>query len=174
MERVTRGFLIVDKSCFFAGPIMIRIILENIHKLLKGEFFKFVLVGGVSAVIEFSLLILFVERFGIDYQVGNVAAFALTNIVTYILSKRFVFGAAAGASRLQAGLFFVCLMGGLLVNQAVLHGLVEFASFDYRIAKIIAIAVTVIWNFFTRKHLVFRNRTVAAHEAPTTFRSEKP
>ena len=42
-------------------------IVENILKLLKGEFIKFVFVGGISAIIEFSLLILFVEKMGVDY-----------------------------------------------------------------------------------------------------------
>jgi putative flippase GtrA len=150
-------------------------IVENILKLLKGEFIKFVFVGGISAVIEFSLLILFVEKMGVDYLIGNIGAFALTNIVTYILSKRYVFNASTSVNKAQeAGLFFLCLLGGLVVNQIVLWALVEFTSVDYRIAKVIAIAITVIWNFFTRKHLVFRNRAVATVEqpAPTEYSEE--
>jgi putative flippase GtrA len=62
-------------------------------------------------------------------------------------------------------------LGGLVVNQIVLWALVEFTAADYRIAKVIAIAITVIWNFFTRKHLVFRNRVVA--EQPATEYSKE-
>ena len=51
-------------------------IVENILKLLKGEFIKFVFVGGISAAIEFSLLILFVEKLSVDYLIGNIGAFA--------------------------------------------------------------------------------------------------
>jgi putative flippase GtrA len=150
-------------------------IVENILKLLKAEFIKFVFVGGISAVIEFSLLILFVEKLGIDYLIGNIVAFALTNIVTYVLSKRYVFNATTSVNKAQeAGLFFLCLLGGLVVNQIVLWALVEFTSIDYRIAKVIAIAITVIWNFFTRKHLVFRNREVVAEQpAPATEYSKE-
>ncbi|HEY9005530.1 GtrA family protein [Ohtaekwangia sp.] len=149
-------------------------IVEAVLKLLKAEFVKFVVVGGISAVLEFSLLILFVEKLSMDYLIGNVIAFALTNIVTYVLSKRYVFNAATSANKAQeAGLFFLCLLGGLLVNQIVLWIFVEFTSLDYRIAKVIAIAITVIWNFFTRKHLVFRNRPVAAQQATATDYSEE-
>ncbi|HEY9047610.1 MAG TPA: GtrA family protein [Ohtaekwangia sp.] len=148
-------------------------IVESILRLLKSEFVKFAFVGGISAVIEFSLLILFVEKLSIDYLIGNVVAFALTNIVTYILSKRYVFNAASSVNKAQeAGLFFLCLLGGLLVNQIVLWAFVEFTSLDYRIAKVIAIAITVIWNFFTRKHLVFRNRAVATQQSAATDYSE--
>ncbi|SKC56534.1 GtrA family protein [Ohtaekwangia koreensis] len=152
---------------------MTKSIFENILKLLKAEFTKFVFVGGISAVIEFSLLILFVEKLSIDYLFGNVFAFALTNIVTYILTKRFVFNGTQSANKAQeAGLFFLCLLGGLVVNQIVLWAVVEFTAIDYRIAKVIAIAITVIWNFFTRKHLVFRNRAVVTQQSSTEYSEE--
>jgi putative flippase GtrA len=142
-------------------------------KLLKAEFTKFVFVGGISAIIEFSLLILFVEKLAIDYLFGNVFAFALTNIVTYILTKRFVFNGTQSVNKAQeAGLFFLCLLGGLVVNQIVLWAVVEFTLIDYRIAKVIAIAITVIWNFFTRKHLVFRNRAVVTQQSSTEYSEE--
>jgi putative flippase GtrA len=152
---------------------MTKSIFENILKLLKAEFTKFVFVGGISAIIEFSLLILFVEKLAIDYLFGNVFAFALTNIVTYILTKRFVFNGTQSANKAQeAGLFFLCLLGGLVVNQIVLWAVVEFTLIDYRIAKVIAIAITVIWNFFTRKHLVFRNRAVVTQQSSTEYSEE--
>jgi putative flippase GtrA len=152
---------------------MTKSIFENILKLLRAEFTKFVFVGGISAIIEFSLLILFVEKLAIDYLFGNVFAFALTNIVTYILTKRFVFNGTQSANKAQeAGLFFLCLLGGLVVNQIVLWAVVEFTSIDYRIAKVIAIAITVIWNFFTRKHLVFRNRAVVTQQSSTEYSEE--
>ena len=152
---------------------MTKSIFENILKLLKAEFTKFVFVGGISAIIEFSLLILFVEKLAIDYLFGNVFAFALTNIVTYILTKRFVFNGTQSVNKAQeAGLFFLCLLGGLVVNQIVLWAVVEFTSIDYRIAKVIAIAITIIWNFFTRKHLVFRNRAVVTQQSSTEYSEE--
>ena len=152
---------------------MTKSIFENILKLLKAEFTKFVFVGGISAIIEFSLLILFVEKLAIDYLFGNVFAFALTNIVTYILTKRFVFNGTQSVNKAQeAGLFFLCLLGGLVVNQIVLWAVVEFTSIDYRIAKAIAIAITVIWNFFTRKHLVFRQRAVVTQQSSTEYSEE--
>lgn len=135
--------------------------VRNLSQLLTKEFLRFLVVGIISAALEFSLLILFVEKLSIQYLIGNIVAFGLTNILTYLLSSRFVFGASTSTNKVQeAGLFFLCLAGGLIVNQLVLWVLVEFTVIDYRIAKVAAIAVTVIWNFFTRKHFVFRNREV--------------
>jgi putative flippase GtrA len=140
--------------------------MERVNRLLKAEFTRFVVVGGVSAVLEYSLYFLF--KTILEYLVANVLAFALTNIVTFILSRKYVF--TSGGNRTQeAALFIVCLMGALLVNQVALWALVEFGSVNDKIAKAIAIAVTVIWNFFTRKHLVFRNRDVVTQEARADY-----
>jgi len=145
--------------------------MENLNRLLKAEFARFVVVGGISAVLEYSLY--FVFKTVVDYLIANILAFALTNIVTYVLTKRYVFNTTNENKVQTATLFAICLMGALLVNQIVLWALVEFLAVDDKIAKAIAIAVTVIWNFFTRKHFVFKNRAVATQEAPTDFPSDK-
>jgi putative flippase GtrA len=138
-----------------------------IQRFLSAEFTKFIIVGGVSAGLELSLLISFVELFKVDYLISNIFAFALTNIVTFILSRKFVFGASGNGKTYEASLFALFLTGGLLLNQVVLWMLVEFVQTDYRVAKIVAILITVIWNFFTRKHFVFKNRKVAPQPSPT-------
>ena len=135
----------------------------KINKFVSGEFFRFVLVGGISALIEYSLYFLFKPIFG--YEKGNVIAFACTNIVTYFLTRRYVFASGGDNKTQEAILFILCLCGALIVNQFVLSSLVEFVAMDDRIGKGIAIAVTVIWNFFTRKHIVFRNRETVTQEA---------
>ena len=138
---------------------------ELANKFLKGEFLKFVVVGAISAVAEYTLYI--VLKSSMNYLSANVLAFGFTNILTFILSRRFVFTSTNANKAEEAGLFVVCLAGANLVNHAVLWCLVEVGGIDDRLAKLGAIAITVFWNFFTRKHIVFRNREVV----PETERS---
>lgn len=141
---------------------MIQVITASLKqagkKVLTREFLKFVIVGVISAALEFSLLITTVEYFGMGYLAGNLIAFLSTNMVTYSLSRRYVFGASGNKKVYEAALFGICLLGGLALNQVVLWTFVEFTWLDYRIAKIVAILVTIVWNFLSRKHLVFRNK----------------
>lgn len=123
------------------------------------------MVGGVSALIEFSLLICSVEILLLDYRIGNILAFAVTNIFTFLLTSRYVFPGSSSAKNTEALLFALCLIGGLFVNQVVLWMLVEFSSLDYKLAKGTAIGVTVVWNFYTRKHFVFKNRVISTNAA---------
>jgi putative flippase GtrA len=134
-----------------------------LSKFFTVEFFKFVIVGVISAAIEFSLLFLLTKY--IDYRVANILAFIITNVFTFILTRRYVFTSSGNKAEEQK-LFILCLGGALAVNHVILWSLVEYGSVDMRIAKIIAIAVTVIWNFVTRKNIVFRNREIAAEASP--------
>jgi putative flippase GtrA len=139
-------------------------------KFLTTEFLRFMIVGVISAGIEFSLLFFFKQY--IDYRIANIIAFIITNVITFTLTRRWVFTSSGNRAEEQK-LFVFCLGGALLVNHVVLWSLVEYVSLDMRLAKVIAIGVTVIWNFLTRKNIVFRNReasvapeTAAAKEYP--------
>jgi putative flippase GtrA len=142
-------------------------VIKLMKKTITPEFLKFLVVGVISAIIEYSLLFLFKTQ--MDYKIANVFAFGLTNIVTFYLSNRYVFNNVTRTNKhRELTLFVICLCGALLVNSTVLSVLVEFGNMDIKIAKALAIAVTVIWNFVTRKHIVFRNREVAPERSTTT------
>jgi putative flippase GtrA len=141
-----------------------------LSKFLTAEFLRFLVVGVISAAIEFSLL--FLLKTYIDYRIANILAFIITNIFTFALTRRYVF-TSSGNKLEEQKLFIVCLAGALAVNHVILWSLVEFVAMDMRIAKTIAIGVTVIWNFFTRKHIVFKNRELAAETSPAKGFSSK-
>src|SRR5690606_19833928 len=137
-----------------------------VKRILNGAFFKFVIVGIISAITEYLLYFLFKGLFNYCL-VANVVAFAITNVMTFALSRRFVFESSNQNKAEEAKLFTVCLIGALCVNQIVLWSLVDLAAMDDRIAKGLAIAITVIWNYFTRKHIVFKDREAVAPERST-------
>jgi putative flippase GtrA len=134
-----------------------------LNKFFTVEFLRFMIVGVISAAIEFSLL--FLLKSYIDYKIANILAFAVTNFITFSLTRKYVFTSSGNRAEEQK-LFVICLGGALLVNHVVLWSLVEYVSLDMRLAKVIAIGVTVIWNFLTRKNIVFRNRNVVAEPSP--------
>jgi putative flippase GtrA len=141
-----------------------------LNKFLTTEFLRFIVVGIISAAFEFSLLFLFKKY--IDYRAANILAFIVTNILTFSLTRRYVFTSSGNRAEEQK-LFVICLVGAMIVNHVVLWSLVEYVSLDMRMAKIIAIGVTVIWNFLTRKNIVFRNRNAVPEASPAKDYSSK-
>ncbi len=126
-----------------------------IKKIFQGSFARYLVVGITSAALEMFLLILFVEQFAVTPLVGNVFAFLITCILNYVLSRKWVFERTGERKRVEFVLFMFFVTCGLLISQFVMWIGVDQWNIDYRISKVIATGFVVIWNFFTRKYLVF-------------------
>jgi putative flippase GtrA len=124
--------------------------------LTKSRFGKYLAVGVLSAGIEFFLLVLLVERFKVELFVANTFAFIFTSAINYLLSRIWVFERTGVRKRKEFPVFMFFVTCGLLINQAGLYFLTEFFNIDYRIAKIMSISLVVVWNFMTRKRIVFK------------------
>jgi putative flippase GtrA len=130
--------------------------VNRLKYFLDQIWFRFLVIGGFSALLEIVLLVFLVEWIGLGYLLSNSIAFLVVNMINFLLSKYWVFAAGTRKKGVEIGLFYFVVLIGLALNQAVMFILVEFMSFDYKISKVAAILVTVIWNYFGKKNLVFK------------------
>lgn len=116
------------------------------------QLIKFGIVGGISTLLDYGLMLLFAEVFDIFYLLSSTLSYTISLVFNYVASMRYVFRGREDMNKLKEFLIFtvLCLMG-LGINQLVLWLIVEYAGIDYRISKIGATAVVMIWNFVTRK-----------------------
>ena len=119
---------------------------------------RFLVVGVVSAVLEIGILVLLVEYFQWRYLAANILAFLITNVVNYLLSRTWVFTSDHNKKLSEFMIFMAFVSIGLCINQLFLWLLVEYLDLNYKVAKVVAIVITIIWNFLTRKHLVFKTK----------------
>lgn len=131
---------------------------------------RFGIVGSISAVSEFSLLVLLVEQFGIQYMQANFIAFCLIVVANYIASRWWIFGAGSFSKGIEFISFLAVVLIGLGINQVSMYFWVESLSVDYRLAKLLAIGLVVVWNFLAKKYFVFRRRKPAVATAANTSR----
>ncbi len=127
--------------------------LKNSH----WEFIKFVISGGLSALLEMFLLILFVEHFKIGYLIANSISFIVTNIFNYLLSRYWVFGKSDRIIHIEASLFFTIVGIGLTINQLIMWYFVDVLHYNYKFSKVIAMILVVAWNFIGKKFFVFKS-----------------
>lgn len=132
---------------------------------LYRQVLRFGIVGVLSAAGEFGLLILLVEKFGLGYMQANFIAFCFVVIANYIASRLWIFGAGSFSKGVEFVSFFVVVLIGLGINQLSMYFWVESFALDYRIAKILALALVIIWNFLAKKYFVFRRRKPVMVEA---------
>lgn len=128
-------------------------------KKLIAQFMKFGVVGFIAFIIDYGLLALLTEVFGINYLISATVSFTVSVIFNYIASMRYVFTHKEDMSRRREFIIFVVLsVIGLLINNAIMWAGVELLQWPewlqnhaYLIVKIFATAVVMVWNFVTRK-----------------------
>jgi putative flippase GtrA len=130
-------------------------------QLLETRVVRFIIAGVISAGLEMAILIVMVERYSVPLLYSNGVAFLFVNVVNYILSRYWVFKNRKLRKRVQFPMFMFFVTCGLILNQAVLWFLAEELSLDYRLSKVVAIGVVVIWNFFTRNNMIFKTEAKA-------------
>ena len=113
---------------------------------------KFGIVGVVAFVVDYGVMIALKELAGFDAVVAAGISFVVSLVVNYLLSMRYVFERREDISRRREFAMFVLLsVVGLMINEACMLGGVNLLGFDYRLVKIGATAVVMVWNFVSRK-----------------------
>ena len=121
-------------------------------KKLFAQIMKFGVVGVVAFLIDYGLLALLTEVFGINYLVSATISFTASVIFNYLASMRYVFTHKEGMSRRREFVIFVALSAaGLVINNLCMWAGVELLGVHYLITKIGATFIVMVWNFVTRK-----------------------
>lgn len=119
---------------------------------LVAQIMKFGVVGVIAFFIDFGVMVFLTEVFGMNPVASATISFTVSVVFNYLASMRYVFQHREGMSRTREFVIFVVLsVIGLAINDALMWAGTELASFDYRLVKIVATAVVMVWNFVTRK-----------------------
>jgi putative flippase GtrA len=121
-------------------------------KKLIEQIMKFGVVGFLCFFIDYFVLFAVTEFLGINYLISSAISFSVSVIVNYILSVKFVFDTNKDADKIKEFIVFVVLsLIGLGINQIIMWFTVEKLTLHYMLAKIIATAIVMVYNFITRK-----------------------
>ena len=124
---------------------------DKTRKLLI-QIFKFTVVGGIATVIDFVFLYIFREFCHFPVLVSNTLSFCISVIYNYIASVKWVFDVNKDKNaKKQFIIFIIFSVLGLLLNNLIMWITVECLSIYYLLAKIIATAIVMVFNFVTRK-----------------------
>ena len=121
------------------------------RKLLE-QIARFGVVGVIAFVIDYAVLLVLTEFFGVHYLISSAAAFLVSVIFNYVLSIAFVFDTDRSRGKgAEFALFALMSAGGLGINQAVMWLLTDVGAVAYQLSKLVATAVVMVYNFVTRK-----------------------
>jgi putative flippase GtrA len=126
--------------------------MRNIHRHI-GQFSLYVLSGGTAAIVDFGSYAIMI-RVGVWYIAASVISSTLGFFTTFLLNKYVVFMRREEFLK-HLSRFFIVDVLNTVASTLVLYGLVDGLGVEKQIAKIIAMGMVVLWNFFIYKFLVY-------------------
>lgn len=149
------------------------------QKSLLGEIVRFVLVGGISTVVDFITMavVLYVDSpekydsfinvfFGSQDPssfaalLGTGLGFSIGVVINYLLSILFVFNENGKVRTVKGFLLFTLLsLGGLLLHEGGMWLFHIKIGVNEWIVKIILTIVVMAYNFITRRLILFNKKT---------------
>lgn len=120
---------------------------------LLGQLMKFGVVGIIATVIDFVVLTILTERFGVHYLTSAAIGFIVATLFNYVASMRYVFKSRFGRheKRKELIIFILLSVVGLGLNQFFMWLFVEYFSIFYLFSKVLATTLVMAWNFVSRK-----------------------
>ena len=118
---------------------------------------RFVMVGAGTVFFDYVVLYLLTSRLHVMYLISTAVAFMLASTLNYLLSVRFVFESGKLSRVFEFSFFVATSLAGLAINQLSMWLLVSLCGINYLLAKAISVVIVTVWNFVTKKKLVFLN-----------------
>lgn len=132
--------------------------LKNSHQLVR-----YAVVGFVNTAIDFGLLFL-LKSLGIPVELANICSTGAAFIFSFFANKKYTFKTTDTNVAREMVLFVIVTLFGLWVLQTVVINLtmplakqiVGDQNIALLIAKLIATAVSLVWNYVLYSKLVFK------------------
>lgn len=125
------------------------------HKIVV----KYIISGGLAAVLNLALLYTLTEYMGILYLYSSVIAYVVGTMFAFTLQKFWTFRDRHLESLRRQFMSYGIIAGmNFFLNPAILAFFVEVLQVWYMISQLIAMAFLAIISFTLNKTITFRNR----------------
>lgn len=131
--------------------------MSLVRKIQKHQVIRFIIVGAGCAAVEFFLFTILVDFYNVQYLAANLISLLVAVVLNYVISRKTVFEPGKHTANVEFIIFVLFTGIGVALNQFLVWYFVDQLVLDVRLGKVFAIGIVAVFNFFTKKHIVFKN-----------------
>jgi putative flippase GtrA len=125
----------------------------SLRTLVNHSAFRYLLIGGLSFLLDVGLLALFHEILGWPLWLATATAFLSSFVFNYGLQRAFSFGSEGTHTRTLAK--YLALLAFNTLATIGIVALVDLTDLGWGTGKIVATVVTTAWNYAAYRYWVF-------------------
>ena len=122
---------------------------------IKNSFIRYGLVGVISALIDFILVIILFYVFKSNELLAITIGFSISSIFNYLAHKSFSFNARDISHHKSLIKYIIVVISSYFITLGIIHILILNGNSLF-IAKIISLLIVYIYGFFISKYFIYK------------------
>ena len=119
------------------------------------QFLQYFAVGGTCTTIDFVVLYFMTTIGGVHYLMSSCVSFTIGVVLNWLLCTYWIFQYHRFQQQSKEFACYVVIsLGGLLLNTLLMWLYTEIFCLWFMFSKLFSVAITLFYNFFTRKLLL--------------------